>query len=141
MKITIEQALAMFSIVKQVSYKDVKSDKISLIWLKLYPIVKEWDDAQMAANKDVEEVRKSFEAEVANLSEEEKQSKMQDIDRRFREAVDALPSVKAQPALLKEEREADIPTITEEEYIAITHCECFKNIGEVAPIAILIGNE
>ncbi len=138
MKITIDQALGMFEAVKKVSYKEVKLDKISLIWLRLYPVMKEWDDAQIARNKDIEEARKPFTAEIEALKEEERAAKMPELDRKFREAVDALPSVQALPKLLKEEREVELPNLTEEECLAISKCSTFNTIGEVAPLACLI---
>lgn len=130
MKMTMEKAVSMFHAVKSLSYKEVHLDQISLIWLRLYPFAKEWDDVDAAVRKDIEEARKPFTAEIGALKEEEKEAKMPDIDRRFRDAVNALPSVKAQPELLKKEIEVDLPTLTEDEFLKIAKSSSFKTIGE-----------
>lgn len=130
MKMTMEKAVNMFHAVKAINYNEVKLDQISLIWLRLYPFAKEWDDVSLAVNKDIEEARKPFAKEIEALKEEEKAAKMPDIERRFREAVNALPSVKAQPELLKKEVEVELPTLTEAEFQKIAKSSAFKSIGE-----------
>lgn len=138
MKLTIDKAVGMFNAIKQVSYKEVKLDKISLIWLRLYPLAKEWDDLQAQIRKDIDEARKPFSEEFKGLKEEERNTKGPDIERRFNEAVAALPSVKSQQAFLQEEREADIPTLTEDEFLAISRSSSFKSIGEAGILFELV---
>lgn len=138
MKITIEKAIGMFTAVKTVSYKEVKVDKVSLIWLRLYPVVKEWENLQEQIRKDVEEAKKPFTDEFNALTEEEKKVKGADIDKKFREAINDLTSVKAQQTLLKEEREVDLPTLTEEEFLAISKSSAFESIGDAGILFDLV---
>lgn len=138
MKITVEQGVAMFNTIKNVSHNEAKIDKTSLIWLRLYPIAKEWDDCQKAVQKDVEEVRKPIIDEYLKLSEEERKTKESEFNTKIQAAVSGLPSIKAQPEFLKQIREVDLPTLTEDELVAISKCSCFKTIGEAAPLFDLL---
>lgn len=138
MKITVEQGVAMYNTIKNVNHNEAKIDKTSLIWLRLYPIAKEWDDCQKAVQKDVEEVRKPILDEYLKLSEEERKVKEGEYNQRIQIAVSGLPSIKAQPEFLKQTREVDLPTLTEDELVAISKCSCFKTIGETAPLFDLL---
>ena len=131
MKMTMEKAVNMFHTVKAVNYNEVKLDQISLIWLRLYPFAKEWEDVSAAVKKDIEEARKPFDEEFGKLSEEERNgAKGNELNAKWREKLDSIPSVKAQPELLKKEIEVELPTITEDEFLKIAKSSAFKSIGE-----------
>lgn len=138
MKITVEQGVAMFNTIKNVNHNEAKIDKTSLIWLRLYPIAKEWDDCQKAVQKDVEEARKPIIDEYQKLSEEERKAKEAEYNKKLQNAIGGLPSIKAQTEFLKQIREVDLPTLTEDELVAISKCSCFKTIGEAAPLFDLL---
>lgn len=138
MKITVEQGVAMFNTIKNVNHNEAKIDKTSLIWLRLYPIAKEWDDCQKAVQKDVEEARKPIIDEYQKLSEEERKAKEAEYNKKLQVAIGGLPSIKAQPEFLKQVREVDLPTLSEDELVAISKCSCFKTIGEAAPLFDLL---
>ena len=131
MKMTMTKALDMFHAVKAINYNEVKLDQISLIWLRLYPYAKEWDDVSAAVNKDITDARKPFDEEFGKLSEEERNgAKGDELNAKWREKLDSIPSVKAQPELLKKEIEVDLPTLTEDEFLKIAKSSAFKSIGE-----------
>ena len=130
MTITMEKAVNLFHAVKGISYNEVKLDQISLIWLRLYPYAKEWEDASEAARKDVEEARKPIVEEFQALSDAEKKEKEAEFNEKIMAAINGLPSVKAQPELLKKEIEVDLPTLSEAEFLKIAKSSAFKSIGE-----------
>lgn len=138
MKITIEQAVAMFSVVKAVNLKESKNvtDKVTLLWMRLYPFNKKWVDLQADIQKEVEEIRKPFAEEMQSLSEEERKAKEQEINQKFQEKLNELPSVKGQTEMLKEVVEVDLPTITEDEFKSIA--SSFKSLAEVTPLYELL---
>lgn len=138
MKITIEQAVAMFSVVKAVNLKESKNvtDKVTLLWMRLYPFNKKWADLQADIQKEVEEIRKPFAEEMQSLSEEERKAKEQKINQKFQEKLNELPSVKGQTEMLKEVVEVDLPTITEDEFKSIA--SSFKSLAEVTPLYELL---
>ena len=125
----MEKAVNMFHTIKAVNYNEVKLDQISLIWLRLYPFAKEWEDANKEKEKDIEAVRKPLLEEYNKLSEEEKKAKGPELDRKFNEAVNGLPSAKALPELLKKEIDVDLPTLTEDEFLKIAKSSAFKSLG------------
>lgn len=138
MKITIGKANALFATIRKINVKEFKSDKTSLLFLRLYPLHKELADLDAEIQKDIEEIKKPLVEELNALKPEEREAKQPDIDRRFGEAVDALPSVKSRPDLFNKEVEVELPLLTADEYSKLAQNTGFSTIGETEILLDLV---
>ena len=143
LKTTLEKALDIFKISTKAVVKGNKalSDKITLLWYRLYKYDEEFKTAVRKRDEDAKEINKSFSEEInaiQALEEKEKNEKMNDLNRRFNEKVSELASEKALPLILKKEIEVELPTFTLADLDKIREIEGFEALESVSPLHPLV---